>query len=233
MSGVAKSFLYPEINLHGRVRRQPGLPQLSAAWRRAKDADRTFNNTQLGASMSWEIDLFGRLRREQRSRLRPVPRDRRRSSRGARHAGERRRVVVLPAARTRPAARDRTAHARHQRPDGHVLHDAAAGRRVEPARSSIRRKANRAITAASDSRISSGRSPSSSTRSACSPAGRPARSLAAGRSRSSTSRPTVPVGVPATLLERRPDVLAGRAVARRRRMPTSAPRRRSSTRPSA
>ncbi len=62
LSGVAKSFLYPEINgTAGYVGNQASRnAQPPGA---AQGADRTYNNTQLGVSMSWEIDLFGRLRR--------------------------------------------------------------------------------------------------------------------------------------------------------------------------
>jgi multidrug efflux system outer membrane protein len=62
LSGVAKSFLYPEINLGAsyagnqasRNSQPPGA---------AQDADRTYNNTQFGGTAAWEADLFGRLRR--------------------------------------------------------------------------------------------------------------------------------------------------------------------------
>lgn len=62
LSGVAKSFLYPEVNgtagytgdQASRNSQPPGA---------TKNGDRTYNNTQLSAVMSWELDLFGRLRR--------------------------------------------------------------------------------------------------------------------------------------------------------------------------
>lgn len=62
LAGVAKSFLYPEVNLTAgytgnqasRNSQPPGAQP---------GADRTFNNTSLGASVFWEADLFGRLRR--------------------------------------------------------------------------------------------------------------------------------------------------------------------------
>jgi hypothetical protein len=61
-AGVAKSFLYPEINLTAgysgnqasRNSQPPGAQP---------GTDRTFNNTSIGASVIWEADLFGRLRR--------------------------------------------------------------------------------------------------------------------------------------------------------------------------
>ena len=62
LAGVAKSFLYPEINLTAgytgnqasRNSQPPGAQP---------DTDRTFNNSSIGASVIWEADLFGRLRR--------------------------------------------------------------------------------------------------------------------------------------------------------------------------
>jgi outer membrane protein TolC len=61
LSGVAKSFLYPEINATAgytgnqgsRNSQPPGALQ---------NVDRTYNNTSLGIGMAWEADLFGRLR---------------------------------------------------------------------------------------------------------------------------------------------------------------------------
>jgi multidrug efflux system outer membrane protein len=62
LAGVAKSFLYPEINLTAgytgnqasRNSQPPGAQP---------GTDRTFNNSSIGASVFWEADLFGRLRR--------------------------------------------------------------------------------------------------------------------------------------------------------------------------
>ena len=68
-----------------------------------------------------------------------------------------------------------------ERGDGHLLHAAARGRRLEPARSWIRRRRT-GRSRPRRSRSSSGRSPCSRTRSACWPAVRRARSRAAARS---------------------------------------------------
>jgi len=62
IAGVAKSFLYPDISLSAgytgnqasRNSQPPGA---------TPDGDRTYNNTSVVANLSWEADLFGRLRR--------------------------------------------------------------------------------------------------------------------------------------------------------------------------
>lgn len=62
LAGVAKSFLYPDINLTAgytgnqasRNSQPPGA---------TREGDRTYNNTSVAANLSWEADLFGRLRR--------------------------------------------------------------------------------------------------------------------------------------------------------------------------
>ena len=63
LAGVARSFLYPDVNLNAgytanqasrNAQPRGALPQ----------GDRTYNNTAVTADMAWEIDLFGRLRSE-------------------------------------------------------------------------------------------------------------------------------------------------------------------------
>ena len=62
LAGVARSFLYPDISLSAgytgnqasRNSQPPGAPE---------NGDRTYNNTSVSANLSWEADLFGRLRR--------------------------------------------------------------------------------------------------------------------------------------------------------------------------
>ena len=68
-AGVAKSFLYPDINLDGRVHGQPGVEELAAAGRARTTAIAPSTTPRSTSTLSWEIDLFGRLRREQRSRV--------------------------------------------------------------------------------------------------------------------------------------------------------------------
>jgi multidrug efflux system outer membrane protein len=60
--GVARSFLYPQLNANGngraeQVSRRTDPPQ-------ALGSNRSFQNWFLGLSMAWELDVFGRIRRE-------------------------------------------------------------------------------------------------------------------------------------------------------------------------
>jgi len=60
--GIARSFLYPQINLSAngsvqQVSRASEPPQTITA-------DRTFRNLLLGFGLAWELDVFGRIRRE-------------------------------------------------------------------------------------------------------------------------------------------------------------------------
>ena len=63
LAGVAKSYLYPDIGVgfgvSGEQRSRVGDPKLP----KDQYPDRTYNNWALNGSLSWEIDLFGRLRR--------------------------------------------------------------------------------------------------------------------------------------------------------------------------
>ena len=59
--GFARSFLYPQVNLNGggsvqQVSRVTEPPPFGAS--------RTYQNWLLGFSMAWELDVFGRIRRE-------------------------------------------------------------------------------------------------------------------------------------------------------------------------
>jgi multidrug efflux system outer membrane protein len=62
IAGVAKSFLFPEINVTGAY----GAQQTSRTSEPPQDfnGDRTFHNWNAGFSLSWEIDIFGRVRRQ-------------------------------------------------------------------------------------------------------------------------------------------------------------------------
>jgi multidrug efflux system outer membrane protein len=60
--GVARSFLYPQVNLNGggsaqQVSRSTEPPQ-------SVGANRTWQNWSAGFGMVWEVDVFGRIRRE-------------------------------------------------------------------------------------------------------------------------------------------------------------------------
>ena len=63
--GVARSFLYPQVNVNGggsaqQVSRLSEPPQ-------SFGASRTYQNWLLGLNMAWELDVFGRIRREAES----------------------------------------------------------------------------------------------------------------------------------------------------------------------
>ena len=62
-AGIAKSYLYPDVGVgfgvSGEQRSRVGDPKLT----KEQVPDRTYNNWALNGSLSWEIDLFGRLRR--------------------------------------------------------------------------------------------------------------------------------------------------------------------------
>ncbi len=63
VAGVAKSFLFPEVNFGagystGEFSSRTDPPQNPSG------TDRSFHNWNAGLTLSWEIDLFGRLRRE-------------------------------------------------------------------------------------------------------------------------------------------------------------------------
>jgi outer membrane protein, multidrug efflux system len=60
--GIVRSFLYPQINIQGaggaqQVSRVTDPPQ-------SFGADRNFQNILLGFGLAWELDVFGRIRRE-------------------------------------------------------------------------------------------------------------------------------------------------------------------------
>jgi outer membrane protein, multidrug efflux system len=204
LSGVARSFLYPEVNLNAgytgnqasRNSQPPGA---------AKDADRTFNNTSVEASMSWELDLFGRLRRNNEAAF-------------ARYLSteEGRRAVLvtlvsdvtssyfllreldlqLEIARRTVTLNDQTVVYYTQRLSGGVSN------RLELDQA----QANRALTAASIPEIERQIVVLENAISVL--AGRPPAAIVRGRTLEEQHvPPSIPVGVPAALLERRPDVV--------------------------
>jgi multidrug efflux system outer membrane protein len=204
LSGVAKSFMYPEINATAgytgdqvsRNAQPPGAVQ---------GADRTYNNTSLGVGLAWELDLFGRLRRNNEAAF-------------ARYLAteEGRRAVLvslvsdvassyfllrdldlqLEIARRTLKLNEQTVTYYTQRLGGGVSNRLE----VDQAQS------NRAITAASIPEIERQIAVLENAISVL--AGRPPGAIARGRTLDEAHvPPTIPVGVPAALLERRPDVL--------------------------
>jgi len=61
-AGIARSFLFPEINLTGGYGAQQAS-RLSEPPQGTRN-QKTYQNWNAGVGLSWEIDLFGRLRRE-------------------------------------------------------------------------------------------------------------------------------------------------------------------------
>jgi multidrug efflux system outer membrane protein len=60
--GIARSFLFPQLNFNGAG----GAQQVSRATDPPQSfgGDRNFQNVLLGFSLAWELDVFGRIRRE-------------------------------------------------------------------------------------------------------------------------------------------------------------------------
>jgi outer membrane protein, multidrug efflux system len=204
LAGVAKSFLYPEVNLTAgytgtQVSRNAEASGVS------RDVDRTFHSTSLTASMAWELDLFGRLRRNTEAAF-------------ARYMAteEGRRAVLvtlvsdvatsyfllrefdlqLEIARRTLTLNDQTVGFYTDRLTGGVSN------RLELDQA----RANRALTGATIPEIERQISILENAISVL--AGRPPGAITRGRTLDEQAvPPSVPVGVPAALLERRPDVV--------------------------
>jgi multidrug efflux system outer membrane protein len=204
LAGVAKSFLYPEINLNAgytgnqasRNSQPPGAQP---------DADRTFNNTNLGVSVFWEADLFGRLRRNNE-----VAFNRYLASEEGRRAvlvtlvGDvatsyfllRELDLQLEIAKETLVINDQTVSYYNNRLGGGVSNKLEVDQAV----------ANRSVTAASIPDIE--RQIALAEHAISVLVGRAPGAVVRGRALTDTHvPPSVPVGIPAMLLERRPDVV--------------------------
>jgi outer membrane protein, multidrug efflux system len=204
LSGVARSFLYPEVNLTAGYTGSQGSRN-SQPPEAAKDADRTYNNTSVAGSVSWEVDLFGRLRRENEAAF-------------ARYLSteEGRRAVLvalvsdvassyfllreldlqLEIARRTLDLNDQTVGFYKERLGGGVSNRLELDTAV----------ANRALTAASIPEIERQIAVLENAISVL--VGRPPAATPRGRTLDEQhAPPAIPVGVPAALLERRPDVV--------------------------
>ena len=128
-AGIAKSYLYPQVD---------GAASYSvrgASTTTDENDDTTHQSGDYGFQLSWEIDLFGRLRREQEAAIALAL---------ASEQGRRGVLVTLvgdvatelfPAARARPAARrSRSETLAPQRRDGHLFPEPSRRRRVESSR---------------------------------------------------------------------------------------------------
>ena len=91
-AGIAKSFLYPQVDGVASY----GVRQASNARSEdeSDDEDTTHQSGDYGFQLSWELDLFGRLRRAARSRAGAGAGERAGPPRRARHARRRRRVAT-------------------------------------------------------------------------------------------------------------------------------------------
>ena len=114
----------PASRSRSSTRRSTAASATACARRRTRRSDgddrraRRIRTAIYGFQLSWEIDLFGRLRREHEAALALLLASEQAPPRRAGHAGRRRRVELLPAARARSAARHRAPDAAPQRRDG-------------------------------------------------------------------------------------------------------------------
>jgi outer membrane protein, multidrug efflux system len=205
LARVARSFLYPDIGLSvlssGDQASRNAQPNVTGE----DDDDRVFANTSITATMAWELDLFGRIRRDSEAAF-------------ARYLSseEGRRAVLITlvsdvassyfllrefdlqrevALRTL-ALNDQTVEYYRTRLAGGVSNRLEVDSAV----------ANRSLTAASVPEIERQVAVLENAISVL--AGRPPGAVGRGRTLEEQALPPdIPVGVPATLLERRPDVV--------------------------
>ena len=202
--GIAKSFLFPEVGFAGgysaqQVSRLSQPPQGTAK-------DKTYQNWNAGFTLSWEIDLFGRIRREKEAAF---------AAYLATEEGRRAVLITLVAdvastylflreldlqlevARRTVETNDETVRFYDNRLKGGVSN------RLELDRAN----ANRARTAVVIPQLEQQIALTENALSLL--LGRPPGPIDRGEALSEKTRPPeVPVGLPATLLERRPDVVA-------------------------
>lgn len=209
LAGVARSFLYPDISLSaGYTGNQASRNSQPAG--APETGDRTYNNTSVTANLSWEADLFGRLRRNNEAAFARYL---------ATEEGRRAALVTLVSdvasayfllqeldlqlsiARNTLDLNERTVVFYTDRLNGGVSN------RLEVDQA----KANRAITAASIPDLE--RQIAVLEHAVSVLAGRAPGAIPRGPSLGDkVLPPTAPVGVPASLLERRPDVIQAERV---------------------
>ena len=202
--GIARSFLFPEVGLSGaysaqQVSRSSEPPQGTAA-------GKTYQNYSAGFPLSWEIDLFGRLRRGKEAAF---------AAYLATEEGRRAALITLVAdvastylflreldlqldvARRTVQTNEETVRYYEKRLQGGVSNRLEVDRAV----------ANRARTAVVIPQLE--QQLATSENALCLLLGRPPGPIERGGALSQENvAPEVPVGLPASLLERRPDVLA-------------------------
>jgi multidrug efflux system outer membrane protein len=203
--GIARSFLFPEVGVAGgysaqQVSRLSEPPQGTVA-------GKTYQNWSAGFPISWEIDLFGRIRREKQAAF---------AAYLATEEGRRAALITLVAdvastyfflreldlelevARRTVQTNEETVQFYNKRLKGGVSNRLEVDRAV----------ANRARTAVVIPQLEQQIAVAENALSLL--LGRPPGPIQRGEALSSekTRPPAVPVGLPAALLERRPDVLA-------------------------
>jgi len=202
-AGIASSFLWPEVGVSGAYtaeeRSRLTDPPLTSG-------DRTYQNASVAFQLSWEVDLFGRIRREREAALAQVL---------ATDEGRRGIVVTLVAdvaagyfqlleldyeleiARSTLKLNDETVTFYTDRLDGGVSNRLEVNQAV----------ANRALTAAAIPELE--RAIAVTENALCLLLGRPPGPVERGAALVDQKgyAPSVPAGLPASLLERRPDVV--------------------------
>ena len=143
-AGIAKSFLFPEVNLTG------GYGAQQARGSRSRPGDEEPEDVP-ELERRLRALLGDRSLRPHPARegggVRPVPGHRAGPSRRPDHAGGRRGLDLLPAPRAGPRARDREAHAPAQRRDGRLLRSTGCTGGVSNRLELDQAIANRAFTA--------------------------------------------------------------------------------------
>jgi len=204
IAGISKSFLYPSINATGGYTAQQ--TSINAQPPQDVSGDRTFQNYSGGFTLSWELDIFGRVRRlNEAAFARFVATEQGRRGVVVTLVGDvassyfllRQYDLQLEIAHQTLRLNDETVAYYKVRLDGGVSNQLEVDQAV----------ANRAITAAS---IPDLEQQIAITENAISVLlGRAPGPIARGASiETSTNPPPIPAGLPAQLLERRPDVVA-------------------------
>jgi outer membrane protein, multidrug efflux system len=205
LAGIAKSYLYPEVNVGfggtSEQKSRVGDPAL----KEELVPDRVYNNIVLNGTLSWEVDLFGKLRRGREAAVAQyLASEQGRKAVIVTLVGDiastyislRELDLALDIARRTVTLNDETVAYYTNRLQGGVSN------RLEVDQA----KANRALTAATIPEFE--RQIALTENSLSVLVGRPPSAIARGIPLSDRMPPKVPAGLPASLLERRPDVLA-------------------------
>ena len=205
IAGVARSFLYPTVGVGFGYSGQQVSRLVEPPLTKEAQPDRVYNNVPLTGSLSWEIDLFGRLRREKEAAI-------------ARYLSteEGRRGVILTLVSDVTTTYFFIRELDYELEIAHrtvTLNDETVAdyqRRLEGGVSNRlevdQAKANRALTASTIPDLEQQRALAENALSVL--LGRPPGVIEAGRALTEQRMPpVVPAGLPARLLERRPDVV--------------------------